>query len=120
MKLRVRGSSIRLRVTRGEVAQLVAGAAVREEVPLGPMPLRYALSVADVPAIAASFAAGSLDVRIPRDLAREWLESEQVGVEAQQPAAGGGSLHVLLEKDFACLKPRAGEDDGDAFPNPDA
>jgi hypothetical protein len=28
------------------------------------------------------------------------------------------SLQILVEKDFACLTPRKGEDDGDAFPNP--
>ena len=31
-----------------------------------------------------------------------------------------GSLRILVEKDFACLQPRAHEDESDLFPNPDA
>ncbi|MGH8167708.1 MAG: DUF7009 family protein [Woeseiaceae bacterium] len=30
----------------------------------------------------------------------------------------GDELSILVEKDFACLAPREGEDDSDKFPNP--
>src|SRR5512143_3626047 len=110
MKLRLRGNTLRLRITRSEVDRLLAGEVVAEVLPLAPNPLTYALGVADVPAIAASFEGARLEVLVPRALARDWLGSERVGVDAEQ-TSGGTPLHLLLEKDFACLTPRAGEDD---------
>ena len=41
-----------------------------------------------------------------------------MGIAAEQPVADGVVLRVLVEKDFACLTVREGEDDEDAFPNP--
>ena len=118
MKLRVRGSSLRLRVTRGEVEQLRAGAVVAESVAFGSGSLIYALTVADVPAMRASFDGGRIEVTLPRAQAERWLRSEEVGMQARQEVGEGGPLQLLVEKDFACLKPRQGEDDADAFPHP--
>lgn len=113
MKLRLRGATVRLRVTRSEVERLAAGEVVVEEVPFAGAALRYALGVADVAEIDARFERGRVDVRLPRARAARWLDSDEVGLSATQ-----GTLGILIEKDFACLKPRAGEDDGDAFPHP--
>lgn len=118
MKLRIRASSLRLRVTRGEVDRLRQGSPIVELVPFGTTSLRYALRVAAVPAMKARFEAGCIEVEVPTELARTWLDTEQVGLAAEQQVGDGGPLQILLEKDFACLKPREGEDDGDAFPNP--
>jgi hypothetical protein len=117
MKLRIRGSSLRLRVTRGEVERLAAGEAVVETVPFLPTPLRYQLCTADVPAITARYAEGAVTVEIPRALGTRWLGTEEVGLSAEQ-GQGDETLRILIEKDFACLKPREGEDDDDAFPHP--
>jgi len=120
MKLRIRGSSLRLRITKGEVERLRAGQMVVETVPFGPSALSYALRVAETPAIHAHFEAGRIEVEVPRALAEEWLGSERVGIAAEQVVGEGGPLQILLEKDFACLKPRQGDDDSDAFPHPGA
>ena len=120
MKLRLRGNTLRLRITRKEVERLSAGAPVVEQVPFGPTALSYALAVDDVPELCARFEAGRIEVRIPRASAREWLDSDRVGVAASQEVGAGGPLQLLLEKDFACLKPRTGEDDSDAYPHPEA
>jgi hypothetical protein len=55
-----------------------------------------------------------VEVRVPVDVARAWTDGEEVGIES----AAGATPRILVEKDFACLSPREGEDDGDAFPNP--
>jgi hypothetical protein len=44
MKLRIRGNSIRLRLSRGEVARIAAGEGVEERTELSSQPLIYALS----------------------------------------------------------------------------
>lgn len=119
MKLRLRGSSLRLRLTRGEVARIGAGERVEETVAFGGSSLVYAVTTAsDASRIAASFSGAEIRVVIPSEIARRWASGDEVGIEAEQANDGGPSLRILVEKDFECLAPRAGEDDSDAFPHP--
>ena len=116
MKLRIRGDSIRLRLTRGEVADLVATGMVAERtrLPVGPA-FGYQLR-ADAAArgVTATFEAGVLGVAVPSASAAAWAASEEVAIQGELPVAGG-TLTILIEKDFPCLTVRAGEDDSDAF-----
>jgi hypothetical protein len=121
MKLRIRGDSLRLRLTQGEVAELVERSRVEDATSFGPARLRYVLS-ADLPAgaplAARLLTSGSdscIEVRTASDVARTWAASDTVGMEGTD-----ASLRILVEKDFACLKDRPHEDDADAFPNPAA
>lgn len=119
MKLRIRGSSIRLRLSRGEVARLAATGRVDDAIAFGPArQITYSLLAAHVAAPSASFDGSAIVVPIPRERARTWTASDEVGIEAGHDVGGGTMLSILIEKDFACLVPREGEDDGDAFPNP--
>ncbi len=119
MKLRLRGNSLRLRLTQREVNDLVAIGAVEERTAFGPHALlSYAIAVGEGSAVSASFDAGAIRVTVPLAEARAWATSDRVGIEGEQATAEGEPLRLLIEKDFACLKPRTGEDDRDAFPNP--
>ena len=122
MKLRIRGNTLRLRLARGEVNQLAETGEVREAVAFGSAAadrLGYAIATSDDATVtSARLSGGGVEVIVPRRFAREWAASETVGFEAEQPVGEGLSLHILVEKDFACLTPRNGEDDTDAFPNP--
>ena len=120
MKLRLRGNSLRLRLTQREVNDLVAVGSVEEKTAFGPgASLSYAIALGEVPTVGASFDAGAIRVTVPFAEARAWATSDRVGIEAEQATATAGEpLRLLIEKDFACLKPRTGEDDRDAFPNP--
>ena len=117
MKLRVRGNSIRLRLTQSEVADLIAGMAVEETTVIGDASFGYALEPSQDEAgeLRASFNGGQLRVTLPAARAKSWGESNEVGISAQLDA-----LAVLIEKDFACLDPRDGAEDSDTFPNPKA
>lgn len=117
MKLRIRGNSIRLRLTRSEVDDFGANGKVEETVDFGSgeTKFKYVLEAADTQNVSAEFAGDTIRVLVPNDRARDWVSSEQVGIES----AEGSSLRVLVEKDFACLQERAGESDDDAFPNPE-
>jgi hypothetical protein len=116
MKLRIRGDSVRLRLTRSEVARLADGATVEEATHFpGGTVLRYALlSRAGAASVGAGFAAGLLTVEVPEHAARHWATTETVEIRAEVPF-DGGVLTVLVEKDFPCLTTRPGEDDSDAF-----
>ena len=120
MKLRMRGGSIRLRLTRSEVDQLAGDAGVVEEtVRFGSAAsLTYRIRRAEVPALAASLSGTTIDVVVPLATITAWAGSDEVGFEARQPTGSGEHLSILVEKDWACLTSRAGEDDADAFPNP--
>ncbi len=122
MKLRIRGDSIRLRLTRREVERVGAGDAVAETTRLGAGAVfEYRLvpdAAAQVPV--ASLRAAVLEVRLPQAQARAWALGDEVGISASQPVGGDAALDLLVEKDFACLAPRPGEDESDMFEHPEA
>lgn len=113
MKLRIRGNSIRFRLTKSEVERLATERLVEEVVHFSPQNFSYAIEQSSMPSLRASFENGKLTVFVPPETARQWAESEQVGLEG-----GDGELRILLEKDFVCLTRREGEDESDNFPHP--
>ena len=115
MKLRIRGNSIRMRLTRSEVERVGRGEPVEETVDLFPMPFKYSLSSRETIKIEAVFEGGNLAVIVPEHQAAEWASSDAVGMETED----GAEVKLLIEKDFACVKPRAGEDETDMFDHPD-
>lgn len=121
MKLRMKGDSIRFRLTRSEVSRLASGGCVQEAVRFGPGPgqrLRYGLSCGEEGSIQARFLENEIEVVVPTALAKSWASSERIGLEAVQAAGPDSRLRILIEKDLACLSPREDEDESDAFPNP--
>jgi hypothetical protein len=118
MKLRIRGSSLRLRLTQPEVLAVGRGERVAENTEFAPGErLVYALETGGEE-VSAHFQRGEVTVRIPLGVAHEWSTSDRVGIEVDQTVRPGATLRILIEKDFACLTVRAGEDDTHAFPHP--
>ena len=119
MKLRIRGNSVRLRLSRGEVEAFDRAGRVEDAVRFGPGScLTYALERTTDAAVAARLRGDGVVVLIPAALAETWCRTDQVGLEGEQPTGDGELLRILVEKDFTCLKTRSGEDESDAFPNP--
>lgn len=69
---------------------------------------------------AAFYSDNEIRVRLPETVVLAWLTTEQVSIEGEQVLDDGEKLAILVEKDFACLLPRPGEDESDMFPHPDA
>lgn len=122
MKLRIRGNSVRLRVTQTEVESIRAGEAVSETTDFGGgRRLTYRLAADPAaPAMCAAYADGVITVSVPAGEAQRWTETDLVSLAAEQAADDGGTLSILVEKDFQCLAPREGEDESDMFPHPEA
>lgn len=119
MKLRVRGSSIRLRVTRTEVARLAAGEPVEERVPFGAgAALLYGIEPSTAAAVDARLEGAHVRVLAPSALLSSWATSDDVGFEAKKDLGDGTALTILVEKDWTCLTSRPGDEDIDTFPNP--
>jgi hypothetical protein len=121
VKLRVRGDSLRLRLTRGEVQQLGQSGAVEERVHIAPdRALVYRLQRASAAAtLCATFENGVVEIQVPETQARAWCESDLVTLEHVQ-AYAEVRLRIVVEKDYACLAPREDEDEADKFPHPNA
>ncbi len=115
MKLRIRGNSIRLRLTQTEVATLAEQGLVEEKTDFGHgQVFVYAVAVSSKSeAVTADFQNNRISIFIPQTIAETWANSEDVGISANQ-----GVLKLLIEKDFNCLIKRNTEDDSDTFPHP--
>lgn len=121
MKLRIRDNSIRLRLTRVEVDAVQENGIVRSKTVFpGGHEFRYC--VESSPAIenpAAIFSDNEISVRLPEAMVLTWVSTEQVSMMGEQVLDDGAKLTILVEKDFACLAPREGEDESDMYPHPD-
>jgi hypothetical protein len=122
LKLRVRDNSIRLRLTRSEVELARTDGLVRGRVSFaGRNSFDYVLESS--PATVkpeAHISNNVLTVRIPETEIVSWSTSDEVSIAASQVLDNGDQLNILVEKDFACLAPREGEDETDMYPNPQA
>jgi len=122
LKLRIRDNSIRLRLSQTEVDIVNSDGLVKGQVQFaGSISFDYVLESS--PATVkpeAHISNNVLTVRIPQMDVNQWAESEQVSISSEQILDDGALLVILVEKDFACLAPREGEDESDLFPHPDA
>jgi hypothetical protein len=123
MKLRIRGNSVRIRVSQGEFARIVETGAAEDAVRFSPTAvLRYRVEVAqDGGSPRADLAGNLVRITLPRRRVERWLTDDEVSIRGEQPIGEGRTLKILVEKDFACLAPRNDdEEEGDSFPNPRA
>jgi hypothetical protein len=123
MKVRIKGDSLRLRVSRSEVARLLEGDCLEETIHFAPdarARFTYALQqdhLIGKPAV--EYTENRAAVVIPADQANAWGITDQVGIAAEIDLGEIGSLALLIEKDFACLD-RSDEDNEDTFSNPNS
>lgn len=123
MKLRIKGNSLRLRVSRSEVARLLAGDCLEETIHFTPeasAKFTYALQqdrLVSIPTV--QYTLNKVTILIPSDQANAWSVTDQVGIAEDISLGGLGSLALLIEKDFARLD-RSEEDNADTFANPNA
>lgn len=81
--------------------------------------LQYAVnSSPQAHTVEARFDSAGIVVVIPQAEVHDWARSEQVSITGSTNLGKNSALTILVEKDFACLKPREGEDESDMFPHP--
>jgi hypothetical protein len=123
MKLRIKGDSLRLRVSRSEVARLLAGDCLEETIHFAPEPgamFTYAVQKeTSLSRPTVQYSTNKVTILIPSELANAWGATDQVGIAENINLGNSGSLALLIEKDFACLD-RSEEENEDTFPNPNA
>ena len=120
MKIRIKGNSVRYRLTKSEVKTLCEKGIFKEATDFDGHQLVYAVELSDaVTQLEADFANNAIVLRVPKELAKDWYTNDRVGFENSIPTQKGTSLHLLLEKDFTCLD-NTTEDQSDNYPNPKA
>ncbi len=121
MKLRIKGNSIRLRLTKTEIESIAENGIVSEETmfPNGSI-FEYSLEIGEVETVQAIYGDSGIMIVLPFEQAKEWATSENVSIEAALETPTGEALTILVEKDFKCLVDRVGEEEGDLFPNPNS
>ncbi|HEY0246522.1 MAG TPA: hypothetical protein VGC01_13220 [Mucilaginibacter sp.] len=111
MKLRIKHNSLRYRLNRPDVAQLLKQGYLKEIVNFGDDELVYVLQCAGKDQLAADFKNNIVTVYMPKKMVKELANTDRVGFEQN------GKLHLLIEKDFTCLD-NVDEDQSDNYPNP--
>jgi hypothetical protein len=123
MKLRIKGNTLRVRVSRSEVARLLAGDCLEETIHFSPAPVAkftYALQQEQsLSRPAVQYTENRVAILLPAEEAKTWGTSDQVGIAENISLGNLGSLGILIEKDFACLD-RSDEENQDTYPNPNA
>jgi hypothetical protein len=120
MKLRIKGESVRLRVSRSDLERLMHEGRIEESIHFGVRPdekWTYALElVPQEGAISMRYAGNEVALLLSKSEAKKWVDTETVGIYGEVPG-GAGSLELIVEKDFACLD-RQDAENADTFPNP--
>jgi hypothetical protein len=112
MKIRIKGNSLRYRLTISDVRELAGGGYLKDSTTFGNTTLTYALQSAELPYLKATFEQNTITLFIPKTLVNELINTDKVGFDHTD-----GSLYLLIEKDFTCLD-NVAEDQSDNYPNP--
>lgn len=119
MKIRIKGNTIRFRLTKTEVDRLCKEGYIEEITDFGDYTFCYAVLKKAIPNMEATFSENKLTLAISEDKAANWDTNQLVGFEDVMPVDNNKTLQLLLEKDFVCLDERL-EDQSDNYPNPKA
>ncbi len=118
MKIRIKGNSIRFRLTQTEVKAICERDMVREKTQFNEVHFVYAVEASNQhDYLQASFLDQGIILFVPKDTLADWSTNEQVGFYHTQILNNGQKLELTLEKDFVCLDERV-EDETDNYPNP--
>lgn len=112
MKIRIKGDSIRYRLTRPEVEEFAVTGMIKEATHFNSKTLTYVLQKSNDSRIRVDFTDDTIIVLMPGIMAEEWTATERVGFENDQDTPA-----VYIEKDFKCLD-NVAEDQSDNYPNP--
>lgn len=119
MKLRIKGNSIRLRLTISEVERLHNTGIVEETTEFGNNAFGYAIRKSDkCSVINAEFNNSTIVLNIPESISDNWTNTEIVSISSEQPLPNNKILYILIEKDFKRNGKNISEDQSDNFENP--
>lgn len=118
MKLRIKGNSLRIRLTKTEVSTISTKGYLEEETNFGNNKLLYVLQRVDEGnELSAAFESNKITMFVPLSLTKDWPMNNIISFDAHMTVGENKSLYLLLEKDFVCLD-HTTEDQSDNYENP--
>ncbi|WP_268225733.1 DUF7009 family protein [Sinomicrobium oceani] len=118
MKIRIKGNSIRYRLTKTEVETFSKTGTYKETADFGHSVFSYVLKAKKgIDGLEASFKENTITLYLTDKARSEWAASDRIGFSSTIDLPNGKQLLLLLEKDFACLD-NTTEDQTDNYPNP--
>ena len=112
MKIRIKGNSLRYRLSKTDINTLAEKGYLAEYTDFGPVKFAYAITKADVPHLSATFHEHTITLQMPADMLSQWCNTDVIGFEYND-----NGMYLLAEKDFQCLD-NVAEDQSDNYPNP--
>lgn len=112
MKIRIKGNSLRYRLTKSDIASLANGGMLNEQIDFAGQPLIYAINTSLDSKLTVDFKNNTITLFIPQEMVKKMVETDKVGFED-----ASGDIYLLVEKDFTCLE-SVEEDQSDNYPNP--
>jgi len=99
MKLCIRGNTLRLEVSKIELAKLAETGKAENAVRFSSeQSLRYGIEVRPTGAVTATLAGDAILVTLPKSRLDLWLRRDEVSIEGSQPIGGGKVLQIVLER----------------------
>ena len=112
MKIRIKGNSLRYRLTKSDILTLAQNGSINEQTDFVGKSLIYALITTQGGVITAEFINNTITLFLPKIMVHKLVETEIIGFNGNS-----GKLTLLVEKDFTCLD-NVEEDQSDNYPNP--
>jgi hypothetical protein len=118
MKIRIRGNSVRIRLSKSEVTRFAKEGYVEERTEFVNSALVYVVKSSEEATLSAGFANGSITLYVPATMLQQWASTDLVGLDYNMPLPDGKYLYLLIEKDFKCIDAAITEDQSDMYENP--
>lgn len=112
MKIRIKGNSLRYRLSRSEVNRLWSEGSLEERTEFAGKTFAYAIAATNDNKLSADFTGDKIVLSIPKAMIDELNNTDRVGFDDHT-----GPVSLLVEKDFVCIDGKE-EDQSDSYPNP--
>ncbi|WP_405410776.1 DUF7009 family protein [Maribacter sp. Asnod1-A12] len=118
MKIRIKGDSIRFRLTQTEVKSLSENGKINDHTNFGIIKFNYGVVLnSAIEQLRISFENNSIILEMPEATGKTWFTNDIITYDHTMKTSSGNDLYLLLEKDFTCLDNTI-EDQSDNYPNP--
>ena len=123
MKIRIKDSSIRFRLSESDLKKLYKKGKVSSVCQFGTSSaFKYSVvskKDGNPDYLCVDLKTNHIRIELSSHDVKEWYKTDLEGFDAEMDNGTKTGLYVLVEKDWQCLKPRD-EDESDLYPNPNA
>jgi hypothetical protein len=118
MKIRIKGDSIRFRLTQTEVKELSENGEIYDSTNFGNLKLSYSVVLnKNIDNLNVRFENNGIILEMPVSIGKYWYTNDIITFDHNFITSKKNELYLLLEKDFTCLNNTI-EEQLDNYPNP--